>query len=218
MTVLCPWARHVVRCLVLWLNPGRRIQTWLKNCWLGCKEANQTNKNWREFYAQVCFFAILVTDIGSCSQWQKVSFSPSIKVKASQFMEQKKISAIYYILAAQCHSKLYLCIPNFEIGLLVNQIFDFMFNLIIIWREFSRFCTERCRKFQILGVRSCSQNGEKKLWYQLIFHIYCRYFGFYGIHSNKGSVCAIMCRLPMQTKTMIKKNRPCPTGCVSMGV
>ena len=33
----CPWARHINPCLV-------PVSTWLQNCWLQCKESNQTNK------------------------------------------------------------------------------------------------------------------------------------------------------------------------------
>ena len=40
-TVLCPWVRYYIPCLVL-VQP-RKISTWLKNC-LGCKESNQTRQ------------------------------------------------------------------------------------------------------------------------------------------------------------------------------
>ena len=55
------------------------------------------------------------------------------------------------------------CIPNFEMCLLVHQIFDFfaLFDFIILC-EFSQFCIKQREKFPILGVGSCSQNAEKK--------------------------------------------------------
>ena len=121
------------------------------------KDSSPTRK------AQVFFWPILMTDIGSCSQWQKVCFFPNFKEKISNSRNKKKRSTYCEILSALCHSKLYFCIPNVKMCLLVNQIFDFLFNLIILYGvSFSQFCIKRHKNFPILGVGSCSQKGEKK--------------------------------------------------------
>ena len=41
----------------------------------------------------------------------------------SHFKEQNKLSTFCDILTALCHSQLYFCIPNFEIGLSVNLFY-----------------------------------------------------------------------------------------------
>ena len=66
--------------------------------------------------------------------------------------------------SALCHSKLYSCIPNFKMFLLVTHVFDFFVQFdYIIWCEISQFCTKRREKFSILEARSFSQNGESIL-------------------------------------------------------
>ena len=52
VTVLCPRARHIYPCLVL-VQPRKSVLTLLKNCRLGCKESNQTNKFFEEFIDNV---------------------------------------------------------------------------------------------------------------------------------------------------------------------
>ena len=41
VTLLCPWAKHVIRCLILVQHGKIHPQTWLKNCWLGHKGSKQ---------------------------------------------------------------------------------------------------------------------------------------------------------------------------------
>ena len=58
----------------------------------------------------------------------KCMFFPNFKEKIPNSRNKKK-----YHHFALCHNKLYFCIPNVELCLLVNQIFDFLFNLIILY-------------------------------------------------------------------------------------
>ena len=55
--------------------------------------------------------------LGQVPNGTKVSFFPNFKEKLPN-SQRKKITCCYN-LAALYHSKFYLCIPNFEIGLLV---------------------------------------------------------------------------------------------------
>ena len=58
--------------------------------------------------------SILMTDIEPCSQWQKVCFSQFQGVN-SQLKDKHFFFLFCNILTALCHSKLYFCIPNFNI-------------------------------------------------------------------------------------------------------
>ena len=44
-TVLCPWARHFILCLVL--VQSRKWPNMTENCWLGCKASSQTRPTLR---------------------------------------------------------------------------------------------------------------------------------------------------------------------------
>ena len=95
-----------------------------------------------------------MTDIGACSQWQKVHSFP---ISRRKFSVQRPLCDI---LTALWDTKLYFCIPNVEMCLLANQIFDVLFYLIILnGVSFSQFCIKQRKKIPILGVGSGSQNG-----------------------------------------------------------
>ena len=75
---------------------------------------------------------------------------------------KKKKSPLCDILTALCHNKLYFYIQNVEMFLFVNQIFDFLFNLIILYGvSFSQFCMKRCEKFPLLGSFHVPKMGRK---------------------------------------------------------
>ena len=83
----------------------------------------------------------------------KLCFFP-ISRRNSQFKEQNKLSPFCALLTALCHSKLYFCIPNFVMALLVDQIFDFfvLFDYIIQC-EFFPILYKMMRKIPISGAR-----------------------------------------------------------------
>ena len=94
-------------------------------------------------------------------QMAKVCFFP-ISRRKFPIQGTKKLSSFCDILTALYHSKLYFCVPKFEMCLLVNQIFDFFGYLIILYSvSFSQFGIKRREKFPILGVGSCSKMGRK---------------------------------------------------------
>ena len=74
------------------------------------------------------FWPILTTDLGSCFQWQKyVFFFIPISMRKFPILGTKTFSPFCDLITALCHSKLYFCILNLEMCLLVNQIFDVLF-------------------------------------------------------------------------------------------
>ena len=52
ITVLCPWARHIYPSLVL-VQPRNTHPNITENCWLVCKESNQTNNQKNRWANQV---------------------------------------------------------------------------------------------------------------------------------------------------------------------
>ena len=47
-TLLYPWARYFILCLVL-VQP-RKCSSWLKNCWLGCKASMHTKQLYMDLF------------------------------------------------------------------------------------------------------------------------------------------------------------------------
>ena len=73
------------------------------------------------------------------SMAKSMGFFSSFKEKKTNSRNKKGLP-FFDILTALCHSKLYFCIPNVKMCLLVNQIFDFLFYFIILYSvSFSQF-------------------------------------------------------------------------------
>ena len=98
--------------------------------------------------------------IGSCSQWQKLTFPNS------QFREQEKLSPFCHILTELYHSKLYFCIPKFEMCLLANQKFYFSGYLknILYTVSFSQFGIKQSKNFPIFKGRVMFPKWGEKPW------------------------------------------------------
>ena len=124
----------------------------------------------QEYHQSAGFFGpILLAEIGSCFQWQKVCFFP-ISRRKFRIQGTKKFNILCDILTALCHRKLFFFIRNIEMCSLVNQIFDFLFFIIIFYHaSFSQFCIKKTWKnSQFWGLGHVPKMGRKTLECQTV--------------------------------------------------